>query len=713
MPAGNNPSPEDLRKLTTAAEQSSRSMRDVRREISSASDEAVAAFERMAASGTDAEKKIAKMMLRVAKEMEAAPAAGARAMAAELEGAVDTMDAQLGARAYAILRQNLQHFAKHSVDVARIYGKMSSYENIAGPQHVETQIGRVGRLQDIAKQHGIEGPAAGDFATKALERGSEGNLNYFQQMKDAVAGMASRSEINSEQSAKATAYWNKRQHDEVVRTTRSTEENMVAEAREGAAKKPLEAAMKGTGLGSDLLRSFLGSKAGLGMLAGEGARTATVASGGSLGLKAGMGAMGAEAMVGMAGLVNSLGAALAPMAILGAAVGVVADGFERTKKTGVAAFIAAGAGARQYASVLSGISDLGQRINSTTMSQRLIASRAGVNIDELNLKSIGALTAMGTFGGPGGAAARLNAIPGMVPAMNEVQALGLGAGMGAEEAMGLAAKGQRAFNLKGGDEMIQWFRSLKVAADVSGQSMKEFVGSMGDFSSRAAVFGDRGTDMVSAMSTVSRVALGRGLSQGQASMMQGAVGGLADAPLSKMLALNVAGFGGSTRDAAGRLSKMMEGGSGTTMLGQVDAFREFIKKSPGITPNEKDPLSRFKFAEAVDMFMPGTGKATFASKGYREALMSGDLSKESVQKTINEAMTNATEGGRMIDIMGAQKGTMDQLLGVVKETAVMIAQSGIFSKTDAGRHIAGAMASDADKKALLNIGVKTAGRKGN
>ncbi len=687
----------------------------IERGMDAAAKSAEKAFERLERSSDEATKKIGKDLKRMTGEFELEGDRSADSYVDSIVTAMARLPSDMVPHIKTALTRSSRLFRDHGIDVAQVAHRMSLAQQVSGESAVANQMMRMSRMQSIAKRSGMSEQEASVASLAAWRLGNEGIIADLDKRENEVHSMLAAGVISQQQASGEVQHIHKKQAALLRQTT--VEEKQLANARRDTAKVPLGTAINQKGAGSDMLRDMLDTSVGKKMLAGENARAAgeTLPGVGGRIATSGAAGMAAEGAGALAALVNQIAPLGASMALIGGVIQTIFAAFDRTKQTGAIAFATLSTGARQYGGVLATVRDMGMLVNAATMDQRMQAAAAGVNIDEMNQKSLRAMTNMGTALGPQG-----KGIPTMVAAMNEIQAIGAGAGMSGEDAMALAGRGQRAFNLRDAESMTRWFRSLRASAQDSGQSMQEFVGSMGDFESVANRFGDKGETVLTTMSALSQTAQKAGLSQAGMAMFQGVGAQLASMPMNNMLALNMAGNGGGLSAAASRLTAAnMRDENGNMKAGavideQLNAFRNFINKHPGITPKAGDPRSQAIFGNAVSHFFgEGVGSKAFFDPKFRDVLMGkGDkVSSEQVQQRIADAVKNSTEGGQMLTMMGAQKGSLEQLVGIARELAIMIAQSTLFSGTPEAKHIAGSLSSNEGRSHVRDMNMLHGGKR--
>lgn len=681
----------------------------IERGMDAAAKSAQAAFSKISRSADEETKKVMKDLEKMSGTFELEGSRSAESYADSIVTAMARLPSDMVPHIKTALSRSSSLFKAHGVDVAQIAHRMTLAQQVSGESAVANQMMRMSRMQSIAKRSGMSDEEASVAAVAAWRLGNEGIIADLDKRENEVHSMVAAGVMSKAQAGKEIEHIHRKQSTLLRQTT--VEEKQLANARRDTAKVPLGAAIQQKGAGSDILRGILDTAAGKKMLEGENARAEGRTLPGVAGRMASSHTAGiaGEGAGALAGLINQIAPLGASMALIGGVLQTIFAAFDRTKVTGATAFATLSTGARQYGSVLAHVRDMGIAVNVATADQRMQAAAAGVNIDELNQKSLKAMTHMGTALGHRG-----QGIPTMVAAMNEIQAVGAGAGMGGEDAMGLAARGQRAFKLNDAEKMTRWFRSLRASAQDSGQSMQEFVGAMGDFEGMANKFGDQGESILHTMSAMSQNAKNAGLSQAGMATFMGVGATLANAPVASQLALNMAGNGGGLGGAAGRLLAAGDKGGGAVVETQLDAFRKFIGKHPGITPDEKDPKKLAIFGQAVTQFFgEAAGGKAFFDKNFRNVLMgkTGDIKGENVQKTIADAVKNSTEGGQMLTMMGAQKGSLEQLVGIARELAIMIAQSALFSSTPEAKHIAGSLASNEGRSHIRDTSMLHSGKR--
>jgi hypothetical protein len=568
-----------------------------------------------------------------------------------LEGVGTFMPKALGVNAFSVLQSTMQNAAKMDAEFV--------------VKHAA--IGK--RSEEIVKAFTGEGNAAKrtfDIIQAGRQYALAGSMETYKQEvaqanRNPALILAARTKL-----AKSVVDLDKRTQREVSRASLSEAGKFGADAAARRVSSGARGIMAGTG---DLSLPGLlqRSKAVQGLAAAE----KDVAERRKSGDTSASLTTGQKGMSEILGVVQKLAAGITPMTVMAQVVMQLISAFDRAKMSGAAMAEVVGAqGPLKGAGGAMGLvksSALALKMETNALIQEMGPLRT-VNVDELQISSAKAARTMGGI-------AR-DAIPGVISGLSAVQVMAPLAGMDAASALGMVAKGQKAFGLKSQSEIRSYFQSIMGGARAAGMGVEDFASSIGDIDKMGLKFGTSIESLVGKDGAMTRLMAGLGAkgSSGLRGMVGGAFAQLSTLSLGQTLAMRMAGgrqsFGGAVKDITTEKSPI---------LGNVRAFREMIAmQHPGALKGDPEALGKVmlrmenqfgtNFAmrmgrdqNTFKQFLTGSNEGT---KEFREAMAKAELDKNPLQKAA--------------EIASSQLDTLTQIQKTIEEFMQGVLGSALF-----------------------------------
>lgn len=559
-------------------------------------------------------------------------------------------------------------------------GRMYQAESVTATR-ASHELYRVQALHRAAERRGLEGPAKSEFVAQAVAGNSR--FNEFISLDERRAGI--EASMQGAEKQKALALLDKTEARISGEMLRSKAEQVAHESVTARSNSSLVRAASGKGAGSDIVRSLLTGKDagpfGLGASLRDMAQKqgAAAAAGEGVG---GMAGFAGRAVEGIAGLVDAVAPLGVAMAAVGAGVALLIAGFDRARATGTAAFLALSAKGQATDDFYKTSANLYSSIYAATSNQRLMAGINGVDFDKMIQASLGAIAKTGIAVPGAGGDLQAN-LGNLVDSFNQIQEVGMLAGLSIDESFQLASQAARAFNLKDGNDTLMFFRRLtKLSAD-SQMSVRDFSAGLGDMGTLAAKYGDSVGAGFSVLSQQLSGAAGPGISDKMVG--QSVARDIADTPLMNRLGLHMAATGVSIQKAA----LQFEGGASTpeqTLKDMMDVMHAKGLSGKG----EQNAFGRLQLMlgmQGMGALKPAEVEALMTRKPLMDMMEKGVDSKRLLAEIDKSLASKPVQPTTALEAMGAQQGALEQLVGIARALLMWLTGSAFASiiGNEAGR----------------------------